>query len=260
MCASEHEWQAVNEPGVLTLSSFKLGKLARPVGLALIVIPWFFRDRVAASFDEKSQEYQAVLTEQSEQQQAEAQAGDQRYLMRTLDEINLNLRKQNQGSTEDLDKQEQQLRSNSYKEDAAALKWRAAQLSDLAERVGNVDVTDAVKAAREVATALENAADDKTTNTDEAAAPAPAAAKPVQSAAAQAPTTNDLLDSVDQAEDKMTKAYDKLAEAAQKEKDHSDSAAGVWRYVAWFFTAIGGLLTTGWQSLFGGVTGKEQNA
>jgi hypothetical protein len=63
-------------------------RVARRLGpMAMIAIPWFFRDQVATELDKHSAQLQQALTETARQQQRQAQDLDQRQTMQLLETI-----------------------------------------------------------------------------------------------------------------------------------------------------------------------------
>jgi len=213
----------------------------RLAAIAIIVVPWFFKDELAASMDQKAELAQQALTEKNQQLEIQDQAKDQREVLTRLKLIQGQLdvvdAKAENASQDEIDAKLEQsnleLMSSYFEDEGKAL---AKSEGTFEELIGKVELD-------------------------------PALAKELEGSASQASTTADhlrafdenpdanqidtLYNELDSAHNKLADGYDKLEDAASRQRDESASLAGVFRGVAWICTALGALLMGNWRKLFG---------
>jgi hypothetical protein len=208
----------------------KWWRVGRRVGpMAMIAIPWFFRDQVAAELDKHSLQLQQALTEQVNQEQREAQNKDQRQAMHLLQTI-----RQAQLGTDDTE--QDALDKQSKDDDIVALSKSAQQFISLEERTkneggANPAKLDLANPAIEIYKELE-------------------AAKWKPDQALEKQWENE--EGWSKIEANLGEAFDELSDAAKKEVEQSTKGATFWRFMAWAFTALGGLLIGDWKTLLAG--------
>jgi hypothetical protein len=222
-------------------------KWSRLLAIAMIVVPWFFKDQLAASMDKKAELAQQVLAEKNQQLDIQDQAKDQREVLTRLRAIQGQLdvvqAKAENADQSAIDATEEQsnldLMSSYFEDEGKALAKSEDTFEGLIDRI-DLD---------------------------------PAVTKELEDLAAKASTTADNLRAFDSnpdskqidslytalndAHDQLADGYDKLDDAANKERDASASLAGVFRGVAWLCTALGALLMGDWRKLFGGSNEKD---
>jgi len=221
------------------MNFFKKGGRGRKLlPLALIVLPWFFKDHLATVLEEQSREAQQVLIEEGNQEQREQQGRDIRELNHKLVEIGLN---QKAGALTPLAMQEAEAEAMAgiIQAEGKALVRGGKTLLKLLPKVDMEDelrkgLEESAKAAQEVGTAM-LAFNPKAEKGNEA-----------------------LSDLWIATEARLTKAYEDLADLAEKDREASSTAATIARFLAWIFTAVGAAMIGDWKQLLGGGGGKEE--
>ena len=217
-------------------------KWRKLIAIAMIVVPWFFRDQLAASMEEKAHLAQHVLTEEDEQLQRQEQAKDQSdMLMRLikiqgeLDVVDAKVGAANQSEVEEKTQESNvELMSSFFEAEGKDLGQKRGDLSGVIQKV-DLDSAKA-KELSDIATLVGNTAEqlralDSNPDPDEA---------------------EGLLDALSDADDKLAGGYADLATAATIQRDDSAKWANIFRGVAWVCTAIGAVLMGDWKKLFGG--------
>lgn len=222
-------------------------KWKKLVAVGVIVLPWFFKDQLAASMDQKSEVAQQALAEKNQQMEIQDQAKDQREVLTRLREIQRQLdvvdAKAENASQDEIDarleKSDLDLMSSYFEDEGKALSKSEETFEDL---LGKVDVEPDRKKELEGIASEASATADKLRGFD---------GNP------DAQQIDPLYIALDNAHNKLTDGYDKLEDAANNQWDGSASLARVFRGLAWICTAIGALLLGDWRKLFGGADDEE---
>ena len=221
------------------------------IAIAMIVVPWFFKDQLAASMDAKAELAQQALTEKNQQLDVQDQARDQREVLTRLREIQGSLevveaKVANEGQADIDAKLEQSnldLMSGYFEDEGKALSKSGETFEEL---IAKIDLDQPLR------NELEQIAQQASTAADQLRA------------FDQSPDTKQIdgLDTaLNEAHNKLADGYDKLDDAANKERDESASMAGIFRGVAWVCTALGALLLGDWRKMLGGSeAGAETSA
>ena len=229
---------------------FKWQKL---IAIALIVVPWFFKDQLAASMDQKAELAQQALTEKNQQLEVQDQAKDQREVLTRLREIQGSLdiveAKADNADQANIDATLEQsnldLMSSYFEDEGKALSKSEETFERLIDKI---DLNPDLKSE------LENIASQASTTADNLRA---------FDAAPDAKQIDALYSALDDAHNKLADGYDKLDDAANKERDDSAGLAGIFRGVAWLCTALGALLMGDWRKVLGdsnGDAGEEETS
>lgn len=211
------------------------GRVWQMATLAMIALPWFFRDQLAVSLEESSREVQQVLIEANAQQQQEQQGDDLRQLNQQLARIELRQRQ----TTGELDEQQvreetAQLLSGTFAAEGHALEHRLKSFEKLLPKIDMEDATrknlaEKAHAAGQVAQAL--------------------AAFDIK---AHHEHLDRLVEQWDHAETQLREAYEQLVLEAENDREASATLATWARFVAWGFTALAAFMLGGWKRLFPG--------
>lgn len=217
---------------------FKKGGRGRKLlPLALIVLPWFLKDHLAAVLEEQSREAQQVLIEEGNQEQREQQSRDIRELNHKLVEIGLN-QKVGSLTPKALQEEEAEAMAGIIQAEGQALVRGGKTLLKLLPKVDMEEelrkgLVESAQAAQEVGKAMV-AFDPK--------------------AAGGSDALGNLWIAT---EARLTKAYVDLADLAEKDREASSTAATLARFLAWIFTAVGAAMIGGWKQLIGGGRAEE---
>ena len=226
----------------------RLAKFRKILGIALIAIPWFFRDQVATTFDINAQELNSVLIARQNQEQDEAQAKQQKEIVFKLAALELQLQHQQlqsqQPSQDDInqdgidpkeiERQAEALFQNTLKQEGEDLVKSAQNLLNFKEKV-NLEpdtakkIGDSAKWAQDIGVYLQNG-----------------------NAA-----TEDLFKVWNDAEIALEASYKTILEQAEKDSQSSSGLASTARFIAWLFTAIGALVAGDWRNLISGFMGRD---
>ncbi len=212
--------------------------------MALVAIPWFFRDQFATSLDEQAREAQQVLTEKGGHEQRQLQNSNNREVMSLLARVDLALRTKSETSAEEINAEEARLWSEDAKEDGKLLEDDVSAFDKLLPRVSVGDgekkeMVDIATRADAVAKKLK-AFDPKAEVTEN---PSPA----IQ-----------LQNDFDKADIDLRQAWKGLEQAAQTDQEDATAAAKISRIIAWVCTAIGALLLGDWKRFLAGFAGGEE--
>jgi hypothetical protein len=224
---------------------FKKGGIGRQLlTMALIAIPWFFRDQFATSLDEEAREAQQVLSEKGDHEQRQQQNRDNREVMSLLARIDLKQRT-NTEIKKDIEAEEARLWSKDAKDDGKLLGGDVAAFKNLLPRVSMGDDRERRKEMVDIATQAETVAkrleafNPETEETD---------------STSQAIT---LQNDFDNADIGLRQAWKDLEEEAQKDQQNASAAATTARIIAWVCTAIGALVVGDWKKLLAGFAGGD---
>ena len=212
------------------------------IAIGMIVVPWFFKDQLAASMDGKAGLAQQALAEKNQQLEVQDQAKDQREVLTRLREIQGSLdvveAKADNAEPADIDAKMEQsnlaLMSSYFEDEGKALSKSAETFEELVDKI-------------EVDASLKN-------EFDQIAQQASTTADRLRGFD-QNPDSkqiDELYGALDDAHNKLADGYDKLDDAANKERDKSATLAGIFRGVAWACTAVGALLMGDWRKILGG--------
>lgn len=214
----------------------RLGKFRTILGIALIAIPWFFRDQVATTFDIEAQTLNSVQMEMENQEQEKAKAKQQKAIVDELAAHKLELLKlknpESEGSVEQL---AEELFKETLKQEGTDLVQSATTLRDFKQRV--------------------NLEPDKATEIDNSANLAQELGEYLQNGNAAA--TQDLFKIWNVAEIELEASYQTILEQAKKDSESSSGLASTARFIAWLFTAIGALVAGDWRNLISGFMGGD---
>lgn len=228
---------------------FKKGGIGRRLlTMALIAIPWFFRDQFATSLDEEAREAQQVLSEKGDHEQHQLQNSNNREVMSLLARIDLNLTTKTESNLNDINAKETRFWSEEAKADGRLLEDDVASFNKLLPRVSMGDDQKKRKEMEDIAThagavAKELEVFDPTTAETESTKPA-----------------SQLQDDFDKADLDLRQAWKDLEEAAQKDQEDASAAAKISRIIAWVCTAIGALVIGDWKKFLTGFTGGDDQA
>jgi hypothetical protein len=224
---------------------FKKGGIGRRLlTMALIAIPWFFRDQFATSLDEEAREAQQVLTEKGDHEQRQQQNSNNREVMSLLARIDLKQRT-NTEIKADIEAEEARLWSKDAKDDGKLLEDDVTAFKKLLPRISMGDDLERRKEMEEIATHAEtvamkleslNATTEETDSTNQ---------------------TVTLQNDFDQADIGLRQAWKDLEEEAQKDQQNASAAATTARSIAWVCTAIGALVVGDWKKFLAGFTGGD---
>ena len=224
------------------------GKWGQLGTMALVAVPWFFRDELATKLDEHTRDVQAVLAEKSNHEQRQQQDSDQREIRDLLTRIDLTQKANNQEvSPEKAQAEAAEHWGRTARDEGSALAEDAESLRTLGERVSMGD--DARK----------------TLDTTTASADGIAVQLKALEVKADATEEDDkkieaLLAGYGTADEALGQAWASLASAAENDEKTSQSLATTTRFIAWLFTAIGALLAGDWKKLGAGIVGREEDA
>jgi hypothetical protein len=214
-------------------------KAWRYLTLALIAVPWFFRDHLAVTLEEHTQEAQQVLSALETEHLRQQQSSDQRDLRQSLMRIEVAASKA-AGiiSQKELRRLQAEMLQDVAAEEASALKDAAEAFNDLLKQADLEPATKATLADKAAgATQLANTL---------------AGLRPVDTPEdAPLPELDD--DAYEKAIQGLADAYHGLYEEAEAAREASASTAEASRFIAWVFTALGGLMLGGGTGLFGGI-------
>ena len=221
--------------------SLGLLKWKKIIAIAMIVVPWFFKDHLAASMDRKAELAQQALAEKNQQLEVQDQAMDQREVLTRLREIqgSLDMVEAKAGSDDQaqidarLEQSNLDLMSSYFEDEGRALSKSEETFEELIDKI---DLDAALR------TELDALAQQASTTADQLRA---------FDANPDANQVDPLYAALNGAHNKLAEGYDKLDDAANKERDDSAGLAGVFRGVAWFFTALGALLMGDWRKILG---------
>src|SRR5664279_4700334 len=129
----------------------------RLLTMALIAIPWFFRDQFATSLDQEAREAQQVLTEKGDHEQRQQQNSNNREVMRLLARIDLKQRTNTEIDT-DIEAEEARLWSKDAKDDGKLLGDDVSAFKKLLLRVSMGGDQERRKELEEIATKAETVA------------------------------------------------------------------------------------------------------
>ena len=224
---------------------FKKGGIIRKLlTMALIVIPWFFRDQFAASLDVQAGEAQQVLTEKGDHEQRQQQNSNNREVMRLLARIDLKQRTNTEIDT-DIEAEQARLWSKDAKDDGKLLEDDVAAFKKLLSRVSMGDDQENRKRLEEIAEQAETVAkklEALSPETGETDTKSPAIT---------------LQNDFDQADIGLRQAWKDLEVEAQKDQQNASATATTARIIAWVCTAIGALVVGDWKKLLAGFTGGD---
>ncbi len=211
------------------------GRVWQMATLAMVALPWFFRDQLAISLEESSREVQQALIEANAQQQQEQQGDDLRQLNQQLARIELRQRQ----STGELGEQQvreetAQLLSGTFAAEGKALEHRVKSFEKLLPKIDmeattRKSLSDKAHAAGEAAHAL--------------------ATFDVK---AQHEHLDRLVEQWDHAETQLREAYEQLVVEAENDREASATLATWARFVAWAFTALAAFMVGGWKRILPG--------
>jgi len=257
--------------------------------LALVAVPWFCRDFVAASLDKKTTIAQEVLAQKDAHEQRRDQAADQRnsiyklmYLPMSVDSVEQRqLKNPEKDIKSKLEADKAEFLDEGLEQEQIALADDLKTFNKLRKRVGDLD--DAQKAALNLIAAnaktMEEAlaghedlkkawtiANDLKQNLksaqDEIQKLLPESAQETPEQQQQAYENEvtqqqvELLNIYDQVQNQLADGCALLEGAATKQREESSSWAQRWRWLAWTITAIGALSMGDWKKLAGMITGQ----
>jgi hypothetical protein len=224
---------------------FKKGGLGRKLlTMALILIPWFFRDQLATSLDEEAREAQQVLTEKGDHEQRQQQNSNNREVMSLLARIDLKQRTNTEINT-DIEAEEARLWSKDAKDDGKLLGDDVSAFKKLLLRVSMGDDQERRKELKEIATKAETVAGKLE------------AFNPVTEETDSTGQAITLQNDFDQADIGLRQGWKYLEEEAQKDQQNAGAAATTARIIAWVCTALGALVVGDWKKLISGFTGGD---
>jgi hypothetical protein len=212
-----------------------LSAAKRVSALALIGISWFCRDYFATEMDKESVQLQQALTESANQEQRNAQNRDQRQAMHLLRSIKVQLAKD--------DSEQEAADYESAKGDIVALGRSAEQFTKLNTKTmveGRAHSPKLALANGAIEVYKKLAAEDW---------------EPDQALVEKWQNEKEWT----KLESDLSKAFDALAEVVSKEAESSGELAAGSRYIAWAFTALGGLLIGDWRKLLAGPSATEDD-
>jgi hypothetical protein len=214
--------------------------------MALIAIPWFFRDQFATSLDEEAREAQQVLTEKGDHEQRQQQNSNNREVMSLLARIDLKQRTNTENKA-DIEAEEARLWSKDARDDGKLLGDDVAAFKKLLPRVSAGDDQERRKEMEEIA------------------AHAEAVARKLEAFNAETEDTDStnqtitLQNDFDQADLGLRQAWKDLEEEAQKDQQNASATAATARVIAWVCTAIGALVLGDWKKFLAGIArGDDQ--
>lgn len=219
----------------------RLAKFRRILGIALIAIPWFFRDQVATTFDTDAQELNSVLIARQNQEQDEAQAKQQKEIVFRLALLELKLQNQQSQSQQSSEQLQIQAQSNAEVLFQEMLKQEGGDLVDSAKNL--LALKERV-----------NLKPDKAKEIGDSAKWVEDVGKYLQNGNAQ---DEDLFKVWNDAEIVLEASYKAILEQAEKDSLSSSGLASTARYIAWLFTAIGALVAGDWRNLISGFMGRD---
>jgi hypothetical protein len=214
----------------------------RLLTMALIAIPWFFRDQFATSLDEEAREAQQVLSEKGDHEQRQQQNSNNREVMSLLSRIDLKQRTNTENKA-DIEAEEARLWSKDARDDGKLLEDDVAAFKKLLPRISAGDDQARRKEMEEIAAHAETVAkkleafDPGTEETDSTG------------------QTIILQNDFDQADISLRLAWKDLEEEAQKDQQNASATATTARIIAWVCTAIGALVVGDWKKLLAGFAG-----
>jgi hypothetical protein len=223
------------------------GKWRKLIALAMIAVPWFLRDHLAARMDKRATVAQQVLTEKNDQEQRQELVQDQRETLDRLKDIQAKLdevdaKAEGKSENEIQEKTDQsyvKLTSDFFEEEGLALIRSAGDFDKLLKKV---DMDSAASGKLEEMAEQAGDTGDKLRDFN------------------SNPQENDierLFDELSTTQDKLVDGYEKLDKAATEERDESTRRADFFRNLAWVFTAIGAVLMGDWKKMFGGSDDEE---
>ena len=222
---------------------FKKGGIGlRLLTMALIAIPWFFRDQFATSLDEEAREAQQVLSEKGDLEQRQQQNSNSREVMSLLARIDLKQRTNTENKA-DIEAEEARLWSKDAKDDGKLLGDDVAAFKKLLPRISAGDDQDRRKEMEEIAAHAETVA------------------KKLEAFSADPEETDStgktitLQNDFEQADISLRQAWKDLEEEAQKDQQNASATATTARIIAWVCTAIGALVVGDWKKLLAGFAG-----
>ncbi|MBL8191653.1 MAG: hypothetical protein JNK38_26780 [Acidobacteria bacterium] len=213
----------------------RLAKFRKILGIALIAIPWFFRDQVATTFDIAAQNLNSVQMEMENQEQEKSLAKQQKAIVDELAAHKLELLKlKNPESQESVEQLAEELFQETLKQEGTDLVQSATTLRDFKQRVNlepdkAKEIEDSANSAQQVGEYLQNG------HTADA----------------------NLFKVWEAAEINLNESYKTILEQAKTESKSSSGLASTARFIAWLFTAIGALVVGDWRSLIGGFMGGD---
>jgi hypothetical protein len=218
------------------------GKWRKLIALAMIAVPWFLRDQLAARMDKRATVAQQVLTEKNDQQQRQEQVQDQREtldrlkdIQAKLDEVDAKVEGKDENEIQKrADESYVKLTSDLFEEEGLALNQSADNFDGLLKKVDMDSATS--RKLEEMAEQAGNTADKLLAFNSNP----------------QEDDIESLFDELSDTQDKLVDGYEKLDTAATKERDESTRRADFFRNLAWVFTGIGAVLMGDWKKLFGG--------
>jgi hypothetical protein len=185
--------------------------------MALIAIPWFFRDQFATSLDEEAREAQQVLTEKGDHEQRQQQNSNNREVMSLLARIDLKQRTNTENKA-DIEAEEARLWSKDARDDGKLLGDDVAAFKKLLPRVSAGDDQERRKEMEEIA------------------AHAEAVARKLEAFNAETEDTDStnqtitLQNDFDQADLGLRQAWKDLEEEAQKDQQNAGALVlGDWK-------------------------------
>jgi hypothetical protein len=224
---------------------FKKGGIGwRLLTMALIAIPWFFRDQFATSLDEEAREAQQVLTEKGDHEQRQQQNSYNREVMSLLARIDLKQRTNTEVKA-DIEAEEARLWSKDAKDDGKLLEDDVTAFKKLLPRISMGGDLERRKEMEEAATHAEAVAKEL---------------EAFNAETAETDSTNQtitLQNDFDQADIGLRQGWKDLEEEAQKDQQNASATATTARMIAWVCTAIGALVVGDWKKFFAGFTGGD---
>lgn len=222
-------------------------KAWRLVTLALIAVPWFFRDQLAVTLEERTQEAQQVLSGLETEQLRQQQDLDQRDVRQALLRIEVAASK----AAGIIDKKELRniqvaMAQEAAGEEVEALRKSVRAFNALLQH-SNLGADIEAKWAAKAAGATKFA--DTLEKFDPNAVPEGAGADGLDDKAYEKATQD------------LAEAYQGLYNDAEAARESSASTAQGARFIAWLFTAVGGFMLGGGTGLLGGGSaqpGKEE--
>jgi hypothetical protein len=224
---------------------FKKGGIGRRLlTMALIAIPWFFRDQFATSLDEEAREAQQVLSEKGDHEQHQLQNSNNREVMSLLARIDLNLTTKTESNPDDINAKGARFWSEEAKADGKLLEDDVASFNKLLPRVS---MGDDQKKRKEMV--------DIAAHADTVAKELEVFVPPTETEGTGQAIT--LQDDFATADNDLRLAWKDLEEAAQKDQQDASAAATIARVIAWVCTAIGALVVGDWKKFLAGFTGGD---
>ena len=204
------------------MSVFKKGSQAwKVMTLALVVVPWFLKDQLATSLEERSRNAQKVLIDGNEQDQREALEVEQRQVVDRLARIELRQIQTTGELTEaQVAKAVADDLSRSFSEEGRALHGSMQKFNSLLPKVSMAEITRRSLEAK--------------------AHQVEAVTQELEKFNPETPQQDNqpLLQRWSQAEVALGEAYDQLSLEAERDRDSSAKKAFWSRVAAWVFTAL----------------------